>query len=835
MTTRLPLWQKFWRLWVKKMGVQHLLTGYLLLAAFSVAATGVAAVVKPLDFTFLWYLSALALLAGWITARTAWRGWPAALSNLLVGLVVTFMRAGHLEQELWAVLSKLPPLIYASSRYRWGLLIQYGRQLLGRLQTLLALQSLGMIREFLPPPAPVWQPLWRALDRLGTDIGVLATRSWIWSVALLRDEAIFDPVVSRLLWGLLFWLLAVWAVWRVRRHRQPLLALAPLLALLGMTLAYVWGSTSMLILLMGITLVLLAVVNHDRREFRWNDERVDYSQAVRLDLTWTASLIAAGLMVLAFIVPAISLDGLTEFVDKFRPVRQSEDVGLSLGLEQQPRFARPTTLERARSGGLPRSHLIGTGPELSQEIVMLVSTGELPPKRADVLMADPPRHYWRSATYDVYTGHGWQVYQTETRAYEAGEPARAETLTAHRSLRQQVRLVGEKTSGLLYAAGTLVAVDQPYQLAWRPYEDPFAARLEEETESYRADSLIPTASVEELRAAGGDYPDWIQARYLALPENISERVTELAHDLTATELTPYDRAVAIETHLRATYPYTLEVPPPPTTLDIVDYFLFELRKGYCDYYATAMVVLARAAGLPARLAVGYAPGSYQAERAQYLVTEADAHAWVEIYFPNYGWIKFEPTAGRPPLARYVGEAEPWFPEEEYPPLGAAEPVSLTPPRPPGRWFRVLGGGVLAVVLGSVLWSELDLLWLRYRAPRRASETLYRRLRRWARRLDVELQPGDTPYEFAAALEARVTLWVERHPLAEWERAALPEISELVEEYVRLHYQVLPETDVFASDAGWRNWRVLRWRLWLLWLWRQLPRLRVLRRVAQQLG
>ncbi|HEY88939.1 MAG TPA: transglutaminase domain-containing protein [Thermoflexia bacterium] len=831
MTGRLPLWQKLWRFLVKKIGIQYLLTYYLLLAAFFVAAQGVSAVVRAIDFAPLWYLSVLALLAGWITASGTWRGWRSALANFLAGVMFSSIRAGRLEQEIWAVWGALPPLIYECMRYLWRLANQYGRQLLIQLQAFLSLQEGGVLQELRPPPAPALQPLWRALNTLGTDIGVLATRSWIWLVALLRDESLFDPVVSRLLWGLLFWLLAAWAAWQIRRHRKPLLASAPLGILLSVTLAYVWGETFMLVLLMGITLLLIAVVNHDRRECSWDTERMDYSRAVRSDLIWTAALVAAGLMLLAFIVPVISLEGLTEFVEKFRIERQREDVGLSLGLEQQPRPAPPTTLERARSGGLPRSHLIGTGPELSKEIVMLVSTGELPPQREGGLMADPPRHYWRSATYEVYTGRGWQVYQTETRAYAASEPARAETLIAHRPLRQEVRLVGE-AGELLYVAGTLVAVNQSYQLAWRTYEDPFAARLMEETASYRADSLIPTAGAAELRATGSDYPAWIQERYLALPENIPERVTELAHDLTATRLTPYDRAVAIEEYLRATYPYTLEVPPPPITLDIADYFLFELQKGYCDYYATAMVVLARSAGLPARLAIGYAPGRYLAERAQYIVTEADAHAWVEVYFPNYGWINFEPTAGRPPLERYAdGEMESLPPAGEEPPAQPLEPTSPRLPFPLGRWLLAFSVGLFAVAL----WSELDLLWLRLGAPRRASETLYRRLRRWARRLDVELQPGDTPYEFAAALEARVTLWAERYPLAEWERAALPEISELVEDYVRLHYHPSPELVASESGVVWRSWRVLRWRLWLLWLWEHLPRLRVLKRVAQQLG
>ena len=139
-------------------------------------------------------------------------------------------------------------------------------------------------------------------------------------------------------------------------------------------------------------------------------------------------------------------------------------------------------------------------------------------------------------------------------------------------------------------------------------------------------------------------------RYLALPPGIPMRVLELASELTGGAPTPLDRIRIIESYLRK-IPYTLDLPAPPVDRDIVDYFLFDLKKGYCDYYATAMVVMARAIGVPARLAMGYASGSYDSANQRYLVTEADAHSWAEIYFPGYGWVEFEPTGGLPEVQR----------------------------------------------------------------------------------------------------------------------------------------------------------------------------------------
>ena len=120
---------------------------------------------------------------------------------------------------------------------------------------------------------------------------------------------------------------------------------------------------------------------------------------------------------------------------------------------------------------------------------------------------------------------------------------------------------------------------------------------------------------------------------------------DLAEQLTANITNPYDKAKALESYLR-TYPYSLDVTPPPPDRDVVDYFLFDLKTGYCDYYATSMVVLARAVGLPARLVIGYANGIYNPTSAEYVIREADAHSWVEIYFAGVGWVEFEPTASQ---------------------------------------------------------------------------------------------------------------------------------------------------------------------------------------------
>ncbi len=494
----------------------------------------------------------------------------------------------------------------------------------------------------------------------------------------------------------------------------------------------------------------------------------------------------------------------------------TEAAGESLGLYQTPEPTKqPTSVDRTRAGGLPRRHLIGSGSELSRRVVMVIRTGDLTPTQELSPTVEPYRYYWRSVTYDIYGGQGWYASHVQVLDYDAGEQIHSPTQLHRRLVRQEVEVVVEAEEHLLHMAGTLVAADQRYRVAWRPPGDIFAALTEASV--YRVDSLVPVVGTEELRAAGSDYPDWVLERYLTLPDEMPERVLALGRDLTATEPTPYERALAIECYLRENYPYTLDVPQPPFKQDIADYFLFDLQKGYCDYYATAMTVLARAAGLPARLAIGYASGDYDAAEARYVVTEADAHAWTEIYFPEYGWIIFEPTGGYPPLERPT-EVEPIIWPEPQEPL-------RPPPSPPGPlvryWYLVLLGCGVAAALGLLIKAQLELLWLRTRPPAQVTTFLYRRLRRWGQRLDVTMHQGDTPYEFAEALVQCVEEIAGRRDRAGWLLPAGEEIHSLTEAYVQTWYTRQPP-DVAGRDAALRTWRKLRWRLWLARLWGRRP-------------
>jgi hypothetical protein len=431
-------------------------------------------------------------------------------------------------------------------------------------------------------------------------------------------------------------------------------------------------------------------------------------------------------------------------------------------------------------------------------------------------LAEPTRrYYWRSVTYDEYDGHGWATSDIEMTTYEAGELAGAAERPFHQLLRQDVRMVAN-LGGALHVAGSLVVVDKDYQVAWRSQEDAFGASSEEA--AYVADSLIPVVGAQQLRDAGEAYPDWVLERYLDLPDTVPDRVHALARDLTSDEPTPYDRAVAIERYVRR-FPYTLDIPPPPFDQDVADYFLFDLQEGYCDYYATSMAVLARSAGLPARMVSGYGSGRYDEERIRYVVTEADAHSWVEIFFPEVGWVEFEPTAALSEFARTGDPGALSLPELELPEdsESSAETAGVGP-----RLSRLLpvlavAGVLVVVVVTAGLWLTTDRWRLRRLEPAAVAGLLYGRLRRYGVRLAVPVRAGDTPYEFERTFAERMVSLSRGRRRGAILAPAVPGATRLIDLYVRASYGSAP-ADEKEQGRALRIWRDLRWRLWLARLW-----------------
>jgi len=180
---------------------------------------------------------------------------------------------------------------------------------------------------------------------------------------------------------------------------------------------------------------------------------------------------------------------------------------------------------------------------------------------------------------------------------------------------------------------------------------------------YDATSWIPLVPPDQLRKASTGYPVGIRQTYLQLPD-VDPRITALALKITEHAPTPYDKAATIEAYLHTHYGYTLDLSGTPPTSDPLAYFFFTKRAGHCEYFASAMAVLLRSLGVPARYATGFLPGEFNDVGGDFIVRAADAHAWVEVYFPGYDWITFDPTPPGAPkhhglLAR-LGMYWDWF-------------------------------------------------------------------------------------------------------------------------------------------------------------------------------
>jgi hypothetical protein len=140
-------------------------------------------------------------------------------------------------------------------------------------------------------------------------------------------------------------------------------------------------------------------------------------------------------------------------------------------------------------------------------------------------------------------------------------------------------------------------------------------------------------------------PAHVTANYLRVPDSVSPEVRALARQIALGRTDPYRVCKAIEAHLAQSCRYDLRAGPPPRGQDPLDYFLFESRRGYCNHFATAMTILCRLAGVPARLAVGYRPGEIVDGLTRHAVRESDGHSWTEAYIAGAGWITFDPTEG----------------------------------------------------------------------------------------------------------------------------------------------------------------------------------------------
>jgi transglutaminase-like putative cysteine protease len=378
--------------------------------------------------------------------------------------------------------------------------------------------------------------------------------------------------------------------------------------------------------------------------------------------------------------------------------------------------------------------------------------------------------YLRATTADRYAGQAITSTDTSASQFDPNTdilpqdaiPQGRGLLTA------QVKVLASRTS-VAFAPDAPLRFSVSTQVDSRGDSSDLATvRLDaplQQSQEYTLVSAVSIATTQDLRTAGENYPDWVRQRYLQLPRSLPRRVVELSREATSGQTAAYDRAAGLEGYLRDNFTYTTHVAAVQPDRDWVDYFLFDSKQGYCDYFATAMVVMLRAQGVPARVASGFAPGEFDPSSGISTVRENHAHSWVEVFFPGYGWITFEPSAIRPIPARLEEApasqpaAEPstaqtpdtsqLTPEELDELLNIRDQSVASPAKPflatvPGIVLLTLG---VLVLLGLVAAGGVAVAWRRGFGGLRGYQRPYAeliKLGRWSGTLRA--QPSETPFE-----------------------------------------------------------------------------------------
>ena len=496
------------------------------------------------------------------------------------------------------------------------------------------------------------------------------------SFALLaRQEAVEDPLLFVFFMAIFAWVLGAHAGYTLTRHAHPWRTILPAgLALLILQTydPFLTGRVWFLAVYLLFALLLLARLIYLRRRTHWQQEHVFLPAYAGADFSRVTVQITVLLVLVAWVTPVLA----TAFSPAQRAWREATRPWLSI----QDRLDVIVAALREQVGGVANlygdSLFLGRGEELTDDITMVV---EIPPN-APV----PPRYYWRARVYDYYDGGQWNttlVSDTQRVTPEHFELAFPEVDQSED--RQWTSVFTITTAAPI---STLFIPARPLWISHSGRADVF--RIPGGTvdmaafhanpplragEAYQVRSFFNDVTVAQLRAAGTNYPSWITNHYLQVPLGVSPRVYELARQITLDMDNPYDMAAAITTYLRTYIRYSETISArDPTDRDPLEWFLFDVREGYCSYYATAEVIMLRTLGIPARLAVGYAEGDSESggdiymisrggtslwpeDSELYVVRRRDAHAWPEVYFPSLGWVEFEPTAAQPPVYRPLGD------------------------------------------------------------------------------------------------------------------------------------------------------------------------------------
>lgn len=637
-------------------------------------------------------------------------------------------------------------------------------------------------------------------------IGEMVARLAYWIHQAVTGGVGQDSLVFVIFLSILFWILGYSAAWNTYRRLHVWRAILPL-GVVALVNTYYYTRSPVvarrLALYLFFALLYVARSHMFEEERQWKQEQVSYDPEIRYNFLQASFVTVAIVIALAWGLPTATISPRMqqawEKVSEPWEVVKEEWQRLFSTLRGNPAPIYSDPFGSSMTLGGPRN-----------------------PQPSAVMDVEAPRrgrYYWRGAIYTRYAGNRWHAPEGEKILLPADRqpPGMAQyelrrtvphTVTNYIGGRRILLGASQPTqSSQEMEAYVLLGEEEPTTFIRMLSVDPL-----EGGERYSIRSQVTDADVDSLRQAGTGYPEWIAEYYLQLPDTLPERVGELAQQITQPADTPYDQAVMLEQYLRQNIEYNLTPPPLPEGRDYVDFMLFDSQQDYCNGYASAMVVMARSLGIPARMVSGYAQGEYDRELDVFRVQALDAHSWPEIYFPTYGWIEFEPTASQRPIFRPESQEETSededlrretmfgmpMAEEMYDPYAFDKQWYVPEKRLnrktiPTLWPGVIGISVVLVVAAG--WWALENWNLRGLTD---VERAYARLTRFGSWLGRPLKDFDTPLEWS-------------RDVSQLAPEANQHIQRIVSLYMRARFArgdwaALPE-----AQEAWRRARPILWR------------------------
>ncbi|NOH04518.1 MAG: transglutaminase domain-containing protein [Chloroflexi bacterium] len=514
------------------------------------------------------------------------RWWDLPSAMLL--FAATLFSAWRLQSTGWteglehvrnlAVLGLLLGLALGQSRFqRRGVILLS----IGYMLVFFTWQWLGFI-EFSEEQTYLGERLLILFGRLATDLG-----------EFFAGRAVADQLLVLALLSVPYWIAGLYSGYQLTRHANYLASILPggiLMLVVSIYHYTVKDYTWMFGVYLFIALLLLGRQKYLLDRQKWLKERVQVSSESNLDLNNTSIVIAAALVILAWGIPytlashAEAKEAWQNITGDWRLTDRLEDLFDSINKEKKP---QPRNFKTELA--------LGNQTSQSDLVVFLVYVPEV--------ALEFPRLYWRGQIYDRFEENRWLTTGRDEVRHDSafGDLEIPDTENRRRvSFTYDVYTDGQI---ILYSAAQPIWTNHDaIILHSKPAEDDgamdvMALRASPRLEAgdlYRASAMLANPTIPELQAAGQEYPDWVKEKYLQLPEDFSPRIRDLAREITADSATPYDKAAAVTEYLRSEINYAPGITIPSEETDPLEYFLFERKQGFCNYYATAEVLILRA-------------------------------------------------------------------------------------------------------------------------------------------------------------------------------------------------------------------------------------------------